>query len=75
VTILIAVELAGHVLGHFDMLHLIFADRDDVRAVNQNVRGHENGIGKQPHAGVDPFFDFFLVRDGPFQKPHVGHGA
>ena len=34
------VELAGDVARDFEMLLLVLADRDDVRVVKQNVRGH-----------------------------------
>src|SRR5258707_10855032 len=33
------VEIPRHVAGHFQMLHLVLADRDHMGAVDQNVGG------------------------------------
>ena len=70
-----AVELAGDVARHLDVLHLVLADRHEMRAIDQNVGGHQHRIVEQADAGVDALVDLLLVRDGPLQQAHVGDGA
>ena len=41
------IELDGDVTGHFHVLLLVLAHRDDVGIVEQNVSRHEHGIGKE----------------------------
>ncbi len=54
------------------MLHLVLADRHDVRTIDEDVRRHEDGIEEQADAGVDALVDLLLVRHGAFEQAHVG---
>ena len=66
-----AIELAGNVLGHLDVLHLVLADRHDIREVDEYVRCHQDRVGEQADARLQPLFDLLLVGDGPLEKAHV----
>ena len=66
------VEVAGHVLGHLDVLELIPPDRHDGAAVDQDVGRHQDRIRIEPHRRADPLGDLVLVRRGPIQQPLAG---
>ncbi len=42
------VEAQRDVAGQLDVLDLVFADRDLVGVVEQDVGGHEHGVVEQP---------------------------
>lgn len=71
------VEFAGHVAGHFEVLHLVAADGDDVGVVDEDVGGHEHGVGED--AVVDFFFDALVfggfVGVRALEQAHVGYAA
>ena len=52
------------------MLHLVLADRHQVRVVDQDVGGHEHGIGEQPRVGGQPAGLLVLVGVAPLQQAH-----
>ncbi|MBG9885107.1 hypothetical protein ABE10_00605, partial [Bacillus toyonensis] len=41
----------GEVAGQLDVLLLVVADRNDLRLVQQDVGGHQHGVGEQAHRG------------------------
>ena len=56
-----AVKPPRNFAGQFHVRHLIFADRNDVRLVDQNIRRLQHGITKKT-VGVQIFFlDVFLL--------------
>ncbi len=57
------------------MLHLVLADRNEVRTVDDDVGGHQHGISEQADTGVDALLHFLLVRHRPLQQAHVRHRA
>ena len=69
------VEVAGHVARHLQVLHLILADGHDVRAVDEDVGGHQDGVGEQADAGGDALVELVLVRGRPLEQPHAGDGG
>ena len=50
----LVVEVAGHVAGHFQVLHLVLAHRHDVRAVDEDVGGHQGRVGEQADGAPTP---------------------
>jgi hypothetical protein len=67
--------VAGHVARHLDVLHLVLAHRDDVRAVDEDVRRHQHRVGEQADARGEAAGELVLVRVGPLQQAHAGHGG
>ncbi len=56
------------------MLFLILPDWNAIRIVQQNIRRHQNGIGKEPVGGRDSFGHFVLIAVAPFQQTHWRDG-
>ena len=48
----IEIEFLGDVAGEFEMLLLVLADRHMGRAIDENIGGHQAGIGIEPDRGV-----------------------
>ena len=69
------IERLGDVPANFDVLRLVFADRDDVGIVSQDVCGLENRIGEQTSHHGQAFGNLILVRNASFQQAHrrAGH--
>ena len=61
------VEPAGHVPGHLQVLQLVFADRNKIRIVQQNIRGHQHGVGEQTTVHVFQSIGFVLETVGERQ--------
>ena len=57
------------------MLDLVFAHGDDVCAEDQNVGGHQNGIGEEAVVGRNALGDFVLVAVRAFEQSHGGVGG
>ena len=47
-----AVEALGNIAGQLHMLLLILAHRHQIRLIQQNVRRHQHGVGKQARCNV-----------------------
>ena len=60
---------------HLQVLHLVLADRHQVRAVDEDVGGHQHRVGEQPDARRDALCDLVLVRVGAFEQAHAGDGG
>mmetsp|Transcript_35659 Transcript_35659/g.82939 ORF Transcript_35659/g.82939 Transcript_35659/m.82939 type:complete len:464 (-) Transcript_35659:83-1474(-) len=71
----LVVEPPGDVPGELEVLALILPHRHPVCLVEQDVRGHEDGIGEETHAhSVALFAGLLLVLDHSLEPVH-GSGA
>ena len=64
----------GDVAGHFDVLHLVGPDRNEVAVVEQNVGRHQHRIRKEPRVGRQALGLFVLIGVALFQKVHRRDG-
>jgi len=53
----VELNLLASVRASFDVLKLVFTDGNDVRVIEQNISGHQNGIVEEP--GIDIELTFF----------------
>ena len=66
------VEFGGDVAGDFDVLFLVLADGDEVTVVDEDVCGHEDGVGEQAVIGGEAASGFVFVAVAVFEH---GHGC
>jgi hypothetical protein len=64
------IETNGDVAGHLHMLFLILAHRHHLRLIEQDIRGHQHRIGKQPMTGRDVLGHLVLERMATLQESH-----
>ncbi len=57
------------------MLLLVLSDRNDLRAVDQNVGGLKHGVREQPVARAQALGHLVLVRVTPLQQAHGRHAG
>jgi len=69
------VEFDGDVAGDFDVLFLVAADGDEVGIVDENIGGHEDGIGEEAVVGGEAAGQFVLVAGATFEQAHGGDGG
>jgi hypothetical protein len=66
------VEAFGEVAGQLEVLPLVLADGDELRVVEQDVRGHERRIGEQAQGHVLLLRRLVLELGHPARLPHRG---
>ena len=62
------VEFDRDVACHLHMLFLVFAHRNHIRLIQENVGGHEHGIGKKAVGRGNAFCHLVFVRMASFQQ-------
>src|SRR4051812_4481253 len=67
------VELYRDVARNFEMLLLIFADRDEIAVVDQNIGRHQDWISEKPGRRRQAARHLVLVGMGPFEQAFRGH--
>lgn len=65
------VEPLGQIAGDLDVLHLIEPDRHHIAVVDQDVGGHQDGIGEQAGIGGESLGDLVLVGVTLLQQAHL----
>ncbi len=69
------IEFGGDVAGDFDVLFLVLADGDEVTVVDEDVCGHEDGVGEEPVIGGEAASGFVFVAVAVFEHGHGRQGA
>jgi len=62
------VKRDGHVLRHLNVLLLILANGYQGAPINENIGGHQHGIGEEAHGGFQAPCHLILVAVGPLQQ-------
>ena len=63
-----SIEFFGYIVGQFEMLNLIFTDRNGSRFVQQNVYCLQNWIREEPHVGRMSARDKIFVLCHPLKR-------
>lgn len=69
------VNFSDEVAGDLEVLFLILTDGDDVGIVEEDVGGHEGGVGEEGVVRGEAFRDFILIRMAPFEEAHGADGG
>ncbi len=69
------VHLDRDVPGYLQMLLLVAPDWHDVAVVNQNIGGHQHGIGEEAMRRRDPARGLVLEGMAPLEESHRRYGA
>ena len=66
----LVVDLTNEVASDFEVLFLILTDGDDVGVVEEDIGGHEGGVGEEGVVGGEAFGDLVLIRVAALEEAH-----